>query len=314
MSRAVQNGQGCVAQRTLGRRAFISSVGAAFGAACLPACAREQAGGGRRVRVGGHPWVYAAKLPGYDITPSLGEIFADMAYAGFDGIELMATALRADDAVERIHALSEKHSLPVIGASFGGNMWDRQKHAEVIGDARLVIPRLARLGGRTLGTSVGATKEKKTDVQLDAQAECLRAIMGICGENGVVLNLHNHTYEVKDGMHDLRGTLERVPDAKLGPDLNWLLRGGVDPVAFIGEFAQRIVFLHLRDQKADGKWSEALGEGDMDYRAIGQALDRVGFSGDAVIELAHERDFTPTRPLRESLRMSREFVRRTLGY
>ena len=33
-----------------------------------------------------------------------------------------------------------------------------------------------------------------------------------------------------------------------------------------------------------------------------------------VIELAHERDFQPTRPLRESLKMSREFVRKVLGY
>jgi hypothetical protein len=31
-----------------------------------------------------------------------------------------------------------------------------------------------------------------------------------------------------------------------------------------------------------------------------------------VIELAHENDFEPTRPLRESLRISREFVRQTL--
>jgi hypothetical protein len=33
-----------------------------------------------------------------------------------------------------------------------------------------------------------------------------------------------------------------------------------------------------------------------------------------VIELAHARAFKPTRPLRESLRMSREYVRKTMGY
>jgi hypothetical protein len=33
-----------------------------------------------------------------------------------------------------------------------------------------------------------------------------------------------------------------------------------------------------------------------------------------VIELAHETNFKPTRPLRESLKMSRGFVRETLGY
>jgi sugar phosphate isomerase/epimerase len=58
----------------------------------------------------------------------------------------------------------------------------------------------------------------------------------------------------------------------------------------------------------------AVGEGDMDYRGIGQALHEIAFQGHAVIELAHERDFKPTRPLRESLKISREFVRGVLGY
>jgi len=73
------------------------------------------------------------------------------------------------------------------------------------------------------------------------------------------------------------------------------VRGGVDPVDFIETYGDRIVFLHLRDQSADGKWCEAMGEGDMDYVAIGRALRAAGFSGDAVIELAHERNFK-TRP------------------
>ena len=41
----------------------------------------------------------------------------------------------------------------------------------------------------------------------------------------------------------------------------------------------------------------------------------MGFPGDAVIELAHEGNFRPTRPLGESLKISREFVpRRTMGF
>jgi sugar phosphate isomerase/epimerase len=57
-----------------------------------------------------------------------------------------------------------------------------------------------------------------------------------------------------------------------------------------------------------------MGEGDMDYRAIGKALGEIGFAGHAVIELAHEPGFRPTRPLRGSLKISRQFVKKTLGY
>ena len=298
------------------RRHFLGTTAAAIGAAGCTSPARALAASPEdtKIVVGAHPWVYAATQPKYDITPILDKIFADMHYAGIEAVELMHTTLLADGAVERIARLSKKHDLPVLGTSFGGSMWDRGQHEQILRDAELVITRLAKLGGRTLGTSVGRAQGIKTPEQLDAQADLLRRIMTVCEANGVVLNLHNHTYEVENGLHDLKGTLERIPDVKLGPDLNWLVRGGVDPVRFIRAYGDRIVFLHLRDQKADGKWSEAMGEGDMDHKAIGRALHHIGFNGDAVIELAHERGFELTRPLRESLKMSRQFVKETLGY
>jgi len=306
---------------TLNRRRLLGSGAAAaltiatggiLGSSCQST--QSSATSKKKVLVGGHPWVYAATQPNYDIYPVLDKIFADMRYAGLDGIELMHTALRYPDAVERIGAFSKEHNLPVIGTSFGGAMWDRTQHEAVFEDARIVVTRLAKLGGRTLGASVGRAPQAKTAAQLDAQAELLRRIMDLCRDNGVELNLHNHTYEVEDDMHDLKGTLARIPDVKLGPDLNWLVRGGVDPVTFIETYGESIVFLHLRDQNADGTWSEAMGEGDMDYVAIGKALCAAGFCGDAVIELAHERNFKPTRPLRDSLKMSRSYVKHTLGF
>jgi len=291
---------------------MLAATGAAWPARA--ADAERDEGRGGKIVVGAHPWVYAATQPQYDITPVLPQIFADMEYAGLDGIELMHTALRPADAVERIGELSRRHKLPVIGTSFSGTMWDRSRHSEVLEDAEKILPRLSALGGRTLGTSAESPGKRKTEQQLDDQAELLRKLIALCTKHGVVLNLHNHTYEVNDGMHDLKGTLARIPDVKLGPDLNWLVRGGVDPVWFIRTYGKQIVFLHLRDQKKDGRWSEALGEGAMDYVAIAKALHEIPFRGDAIIELAHERDSKPTRPLRESLKLSREFVRTVLGY
>jgi sugar phosphate isomerase/epimerase len=305
----------------LDRRGFLSSTAKGVLAATAGAAlnrisqAKETDGSAsKKILVGGHPWVYAATQPKYEIYPILDRIFADMSYAGLDGIELMHTALRPDDSVQTIRELSKKHSLRVIGTSFSGDMWDRSQHEAISQDARIVVNRLADVGGWTFGVSVGKAPQPKTPAQFDAQAELLRGIIALCQSRGVVLNLHNHTYEVENGMHDLKGTLARIPDVKLGPDLNWLVRGGVDPVSFIKTYGSQIVFLHLRDQKADGKWSEAMGEGNMDYAAIGKALQEVKFSGDAVIELAHEANFKPTRPLRDSLKMSRTYVKQTLGF
>lgn len=278
------------------------------------ACAAGLSAAPNKPVLAAHPWVYAATRPKNDIYGVLDRIFADMSYAGIGAVELMHTALLPDGAVSRISELSRRNRLPVLGTSYSANMWDRSRHEEILGEARMVISRLAAVGGRTLGTSVGSTRQRKTPEQLDAQAELLKKLTAMCADSGIVLNLHNHTYEVADGEFDLKGTLERVPEARLGPDFNWLLRAGVDPVDFIHRHGPRIVFGHLRDQRADGKWSEAMGEGSMDYAAIARALREAGFRGDLAIELAHENGFQPTRPLRESLKISREYVRRVMKY
>lgn len=300
------------------RRQFLGSTTAmlAAGGYAASLLAAETAPSTGRVVVGGNPWVYASKLPRNDITPELPAIFADMQYAGLDGIELMPIVLQSKETFEQVGELSQKHHLPIIGSSFApkkGSMCDRAKHAEILEDAELVVPRLAKLGGRTLGTSVGQIKGKKTPEQFDAQADVLRKIIALGQANGVVLNLHNHTYEIADDLYDLKGTLARIPDVKLGPDIGWLARGGVDPVEFVHQFGHQIVFCHVRDQTADNKWTEAVGEGVVDYPAFAQAVREAGFHGDAVIELAFERGFTPTRPIRESLKISCEYVRKLFG-
>lgn len=300
------------------RREFLKAAVASAAAAQRPTLCAAAGLAKAKVVVGAHAWVYAADLPNFDFTPRLPQVFADMRYAGVEGIELMQVVLRHDDAVRRIGALSREHHLPVIGSSFEAMMWNRASHPFILADAQKIVPRLAELGGRALGTSVGpiiwGQKIRKTPQQLDAQADLLRQLIALCERYGVVLNLHNHTYEVENGLYDLKGTLARIPEVKLGPDLGWMVKAGVDPVWFIRQYGRQLVWLHLRDVTKDGRWSEALGEGDTDFVAIGKALHEVGFHGDAVIELAFEKDFVPTRPVRESLAMSRRFVRRTLGY
>jgi hypothetical protein len=91
-------GEGAASRQAFSRRAFLQSVAAASGscalAAAWPGAPAEAKPRPKKVLVGGHPWVYAATLPNYDITPASEQIFADMSYAGLDAIELMHEALR----------------------------------------------------------------------------------------------------------------------------------------------------------------------------------------------------------------------------
>lgn len=291
------------------QRRHLLTAGLAIAAAGLAAPRAK-----RRVRVGAHLWAFAANQPGYDAYPVIDEVFAQMAVAGLDGIELMHLVLLHEDSVVRIRELSKRHKLPVIGSSWSANLWDAATHTAALTQAVTVVERLQATGGRTLGLSVGDAGRRKTEAELDAQAKALREVLRLCADHGIVPNLHNHVYEVRDNEHDLSGTLARIPEFKLGPDLGWLFRAKVDPVDFIRRRGRQMVFAHLRNEKADGKWPEDLTEGVIDYQAIGKALHEADFRGDLVIELAHEKGFRPTRPLGQSIGLSRRHVSAVMRY
>jgi sugar phosphate isomerase/epimerase len=264
--------------------------------------------------VGAHVWVYASTQPGYDVSPLLSQIFSDVSYAGFDGVESMEHPLRSTVYTKQIKELIDKYKIKLIGSSYSGDMWDKNKYSLIYEDVENIFTNMASVGGRTFGVSVGEPSGRvKTEKEFDNQASLLSKLVSLGEKNGIVLNLHNHTAEVSNNMFDLRGTLKRIPDIKLGPDLNWLLRAGINPVDFLREFRKQIVFLHLRDQLSDGKWPESMGEGNVNFKEIADVLKEISFDGDAIIELAHENGFIPTRPLKESLKMSRDYMKKTMG-
>jgi sugar phosphate isomerase/epimerase len=91
-------------------------------------------------------------------------------------------------------------------------------------------------------------------------------------------------------MFELKEKVKRIPDIRLGPNLDSLLRAKVNPITFLKEFKDNIVFFHLRDELSNGKWSESIGEGVVDFKQIGDTLETIKFKGEIIIELAHEDD------------------------
>lgn len=261
----------------------------------------------------GHLWVYASKYPpDWDCTPVLDTAFNDIKNAGFAGIELMESIVRHDDAVNRLNELKDKYKLPVVGSSYYGDMWDKNQQQHILEDIELVIERLHAVSAGMIGLTVGDAKRMKTEDELDMQADTVKKIMSICSKNNIQPNLHNHVFEVKDGLHDLKGTLKRIPDIKLGPDVNWLIRAGVDPVWFIKTYADKIVFMHLRDQFANGKWTEYIGEGATDFSAIAKALKEISYKGKAAVELAF--DEAPKNAIKEDWKLSRQYIQKIFGW
>jgi sugar phosphate isomerase/epimerase len=171
---------------------------------------------------------------------------------------------------------------------------------------------LDMLGASQLAISTGSHGEPKTDEQLDAQAEVVREIRSLCDEHGLTMNVHNHTYEMDWEMREFNGMLERIRDLKLGPDLNWLRRAGVDPWEFVREYGDRIVYMHLRPQKGD-RWVQTLAEGDEDWTQLARVIDEIDFRGWVGVELAFRDEHPVTRAMGQNYELCLEFLRAVLG-
>jgi len=294
------------------RRSFIRSA-AVLSGAMLAQPVFSMAALGRQTVLSGHLWVYASRFPpDWDCTPILDEVFRELSGSGLQGVELMESILRREDAVPRLQALASRYTLPVTGTSYYGDMWDASQRQHILEDVEIVVGRLAQLNATHIGLTVGDAGRRKTDQELETQAEVLVDVLGICARYGIKPNMHNHTVELMDDGRDLKEMIRRVPELKLGPDINWLIRAGVDPVAFIHTYGQKIAYLHLRDQDSAGLWTEAVGDGVTDFRAIANALNEVGFTGDAAIELAFES--TPTAPVKNSWARSRRYVKEIFNW
>ena len=295
------------------RRQFIKQTALLAGTAVVGGGHSFASLRSNHIFLAGHIWAYASRYPpNWDCTPILDSIFSDMKWAGLDGIEIMESLLHHDDAVQRFRDLIGKYNMPVIGTSYYNDMWNKNEHQRILEDVELTVSRLHGIGGTMIGISVGDAQREKTEEELNDQADVLKQIISICAKYNVQPNLHNHTYEMAYGAVDFKSNITKVPDIKLGPDINWLVRSGVDPVAFINTYGHRMVFMHIRDQDASGKWTETVGSGVTDFRAIAIALQQINYRGKAAIELAF--DAPPKNEIKQDFKTSREYVQKTFGW
>ncbi len=141
------------------------------------------------------------------------------------------------------------------------------------------------------------------------------------GKRGVMLCFHPHIDTCVETPHDLDVFVaETDPDAvALALDTAHILAGGGDPVQTLRETMPRVKYLHIKDiaMPADPGANFAgaaryrafcdLGEGSVDFAAIGQMLRESNFSGPVIAELDFSDD--PN----QSAQTARRYLRDTIG-
>ena len=131
-------------------------------------------------------------------------------------------------------------------------------------------------------------RQGKTDAQLKAQAAGLNRLGRELAAEGLTLAYHNHDVELEHAAREFHHMMLGTEPGCLSLclDAHWVYRGaGHSQVALfdvVKLYGPRVVELHLRQSKGN-VWSEAFGEGDIDYRALWKAL--VGMRGQAALGL-----------------------------
>jgi sugar phosphate isomerase/epimerase len=242
------------------------------------------------------------------------DIFASLASSGYDGIEgfLEVPALRRDP--RSLKTLLEQYDLtmPMV---YANSLLHDQRHFEKSIESLLALARRAiDLDVEYFDVNLEPSDHKKTIKEISTETNSIVRFAKELKDLGAILTIHYHDEMMQDDARELRHILENSdPDlVKLTLDFHWAFRAGVDPIKLLDRYSSRVVALHLRNS-VRGVWTEALGEGEVDYVKAADMLETINWRGLVVVELANEKGVTKNRSVEENHKISREYVKKTFG-
>lgn len=264
---------------------------------------------------------------------------AERRYAGVSHLDVTAMD---EFEVERIQNLLKLHHVAVSGLGYYPNPLaaDESEATHAVHHINKVIDAAAALGIGVVNSFVGRDPAKSVEENWPRFLETWRPIVASAEERGVRIGIENCPMlfgrDEWPGGKNLATTpaiwrrmFADIPSPSFGLnyDPSHLVWQGIDHVAPLYEFRDRIVHVHAKDARID---REALdehgvlsypklwhtpkipGQGDVRWGAFLGALNDIGYAGAVAIEV-EDRPFevSPERR-RESLLISRRFLRQFL--
>lgn len=212
--------------------------------------------------------------------------FRDIAAAGYDGTEVFDGNLAAfADRPEELLDVLEQTGLQLVSVYTGANFI----YDEILDDELYKIEQAAslakRFGASRLVIGGGAKRPdgprvddfKKVGRGLDMAADIARTA-------GLESSYHPHLgtiSETTDGFHQI------MDSCSIGfcPDTAHLVASGIDPVAAIDRYGDRLKHVHFKDFSEKTGEFLPLGEGDINFPEILRAIQRANYDSWLMVEL-----------------------------
>ncbi|MGB3828389.1 MAG: sugar phosphate isomerase/epimerase [Ornithinimicrobium sp.] len=222
----------------------------------------------------------------YRANGSMDRAMADIAAAGYEGVELFDGNLV--DLQERpggVRGLLRKHDLELVSVYTGGNFIFQEILGEELSRVRTVAEQAARAGAQTLVVGGGAQRSTGRDPQ-DYERLCaaLDQVCEIAEARGLDACYHPHLTTLAESPEQVDAVLQQ---SRIGfcPDTAHLAAGGGDPAEQIRRYPDRVRHLHLKDFTSEPFGFHPLGQGDLDLPGVVQAARQIGYDGWVMVEL-----------------------------
>jgi len=294
------------------------------------------------IKIGNAPCSWGVEFAKDERNPSWQSVLSDCREAGYSGIELGPIGYMPEDPSELGDALSENQLELIGGVVFrpfhDANEWDDVKDAshrtcaalQAHGAKHFVI--IDSISERRAPTAGRASEA----VQMDSDEwrgykERIETVAKIGrDEYGLIPEIHPHAAGFMDFEPEVERLLEEVDSdlLKICIDTGHCTYAGFDPIAFMQKHMDRITYVHFKntDPKVKHKAIEqrtgfydacgqgifcTLPEGEVDFVAVKQLLDKHNYEGWCTIEQDCDPNLDPD-PVGDA-RINREYLK-SIGF
>ena len=258
--------------------------------------------------------------------------FREAREAGYRSVESFANYFatffdKPDELQRKIDEIGVKFVTISNGGGMETHFEDPARHEKLIADHMRLVRFIKRFGCDHLKINTGGRRPTgTTDEDLKNMAKVLNELGRQISAEGLKFGVHAHMWTQFENRREI-DTIMETTDPKhvfFVLDTGHITMAGVDPVELTRKLGHRIIEFHLKDTSPEHRGGAKqrrdrndvmkdpiffeLGKGGVDFPAIKAHLDKIGWRGWLTVEL----DSSPYRPPKESARISREYIEKTL--
>ncbi len=260
--------------------------------------------------------------------------FREAREAGYRNVESFIHYFKDfyDDKADLLKRKMDETGVRFVTISNGSPMEmrfeDPARRDKVIEDHMRLIRFIKKLGCEHLKINMGPRRPGgTTDEDLKHMAAALGEIGKQSVDEGIKFAVHAHMWSQFENRREIDYVMSNTDPKQVYfvLDTGHITMAGIDPVELTRSLGHRIVEFHMKDTKPEHRGGARsrlerpdmmkdppffpLGHGGVDFPGIKSYLDKIGWRGWLTVEL----DSSPYRRPKESARMSREYLEKTLG-